>query len=91
MITRVEDYPYSTAYGTKRKRNPNDYGPNVIIIENIDPETGKIVGRNGQFIHGNNNEKSLGTHASLGCVRMDNEVIKKLSQEVKRNTYVLMK
>lgn len=91
MITNVETYPYKTAYGTKRKKNPNDYGPNVIIIENIDPETGKIVGRNGQFIHGNNNEKSLGTHASLGCVRMDNEVIKKLSQEVKRNTYVLMK
>lgn len=91
MITNVESYPYKTAYGTKRKRNPNDYGPNVIIIENIDPETGKIVGRNGQFIHGNNNEKSLGTYASLGCVRMDNEVIKKLSKEVVRNTYVLVK
>lgn len=91
MITNVETYPYKTAYGTKRKRNPNDYGPNVIIIENIDPETGKIVGRNGQFIHGNNNEKSLGTYASLGCVRMDNEVIKKLSKEVVKNTYVLIK
>lgn len=91
MITNVESYPYKTAYGTKRKRNPNNYGPNVIIIENIDPETGKIVGRNGQFIHGNNNENSLGTYASLGCVRMDNEVIKKLSKEVVRNTYVLVK
>lgn len=91
MITNVESYPYSTAYGTKRKRNPNDYGPNVIIIENVNPETGKIYGRNGQFIHGNNNPASLGTYASLGCVRMDNEVIKKLAKEVERNTYILIK
>ncbi len=46
---------------------------------------------NGQFIHGNNNPASLGTYASLGCVRMDNGVIKKLAQEVERNTYVLIK
>lgn len=91
MITNVEDYPYKTAYGTKRKKNPDDYGPNVIIIENINPETGKIYGNNGQFIHGNNNEKSLGEYASLGCVRMDNEVIKKLAKEVVKQTYVLVK
>ncbi len=91
MITNVETYPYKTAYGTKRKRNPNAYGPNVIIIENINSETGKIYGNNGQFIHGNNNEKSLGEYASLGCVRMDNEVIKKLAKEVVKKTYVLVK
>lgn len=90
MITNVEAYPYKTAYGTKRKKNPNDYGPNVIIIENINPETGKIYGRNGQFIHGNNNSKSLGTYASLGCIRMDNEVIKKIAKEAVKNSYVLI-
>lgn len=90
MITNVEAYPYKTAYGTKRKKNPNDYGPNVIIIENINPETGKIYGNNGQFIHGNKNPNSLGKYASLGCVRMDNEVIKELSKEVEKNTYVLI-
>lgn len=90
MITNVETYPYKTAYGTKRKRNPRDYGPNVIIIENINPETGKIYGNNGQFIHGNKNPASLGKYASLGCVRMDNEVIKELSKEVQKNTYVLI-
>ncbi|MBS5802671.1 MAG: L,D-transpeptidase [Brachyspira sp.] len=90
MITNVEAYPYKTAYGTKRKKNPNDYGPNVIIIENINPETGKIYGRNGQFIHGNNNPKSLGTYASLGCIRMDNEVIKKIAKEAVKNSYVLI-
>lgn len=91
MITNVEDYPYKTAYGTKRKKNPDDYGPNVIIIENINPETGKIYGNNGQFIHGNNNPSSIGEYASLGCVRMDNEVIKKLAKEVVKQTYVLVK
>ena len=90
MITNVETYPYKTAYGTKRKRNPRDYGPNVIIIENINPETGKIYGNNGKFIHGNKNPASLGKYASLGCVRMDNEVIKELSKEVQKNTYVLI-
>ncbi len=90
MITNVEAYPYKTAYGTKRKKNPKDYGPNVIIIENINPETGKIYGRNGQFIHGNNNPKSLGTYASLGCIRMDNEVIKKIAKEAVKNSYVLI-
>ena len=90
MITNVVAYPYKTAYGTKRKKNPNDYGPNVIIIENINPETGKIYGRNGQFIHGNNNSKSLGTYASLGCIRMDNEVIKKIAKEAVKNSYVLI-
>lgn len=90
MITNVEDYPYKTAYGTKRKKNPKDYGPNVIIIENINPETGKIYGRNGQFIHGNNNPKSLGTYASLGCIRMDNEVIKKIAKDAVKNSYVLI-
>ena len=90
MITNVEDYPYKTAYGTKQKKNPKDYGPNVIIIENINPETGKIYGRNGQFIHGNNNPKSLGTYASLGCIRMDNEVIKKIAKDAVKNSYVLI-
>lgn len=90
MIDHVEDYPYKTAYGTKRKKNPKNYGPNVIYLVSINTKTGEVTGSNGQFIHGNNNEKSLGTQASLGCVRMDNEVIKKLSKEVKENTYVLI-
>lgn len=90
MIDHVEDYPYKKAYGTKRKKNPKNYGPNVIYLVSIDTKTGEVTGSNGQFIHGNNNEKSLGTNASLGCVRMDNEVIKELSQKVEEKTYVLI-
>lgn len=90
VITNVETYPYKTAYGTKRKKNPRDYGPNVIIIDYVNTETGKSYGGNGEFIHGNNNAKSIGSYASKGCVRMDNEVIKELSKEVKKQTYVLI-
>lgn len=89
-IDHVEDYPYKTAYGTKRKKNPKAYGPNVLYLVSIDPKTGKVTGSNGQFIHGNNNEKSLGTHASLGCIRMDNDVIKEIAKEDVKDLYVLI-
>ncbi len=45
----------------------------------------------GQFIHGNNDISSLGKYASLGCIRMDNEVIKKLAKEVKRGDIVVIR
>lgn len=45
-------------------------------------------GGNKYGIHGNSNPKSIGTYASLGCVRMFNEDVEKLYEIVKINTPV---
>jgi len=89
-VTHVESYPYKKApEQTKRHKNPQNYGPRVICLETVDPKTGKR-GVTGEFIHGNNNAASLGKYVSQGCIRMDNEVIKKLANEVKRGDFVLV-
>lgn len=90
-VDHIETYPYKSAVGTKRKRNPKAYGPKILYLTIVDPKTGDILGSNGEFIHGNNNPSSIGTHASHGCVRMDNEVIKQFAQEVPVGSYVLIK
>jgi lipoprotein-anchoring transpeptidase ErfK/SrfK len=89
-VDHVETYPYNSAVGTKRKKNPRAYGPKILYLTMVDPKTGNVTGSNGEFIHGNSNPNSIGTHASHGCVRMDNEVIKKLAEETKNGTYVLI-
>ena len=89
-VSHIESYPYkSAASTTKRYKKPNDYGPRIICLETVDP-TNNERGITGEFIHGNNNPASLGKHASKGCIRMDNEVIKKLAKEVKRGDFVLV-
>lgn len=91
MVTHVEKYPYKTApWATKRRRNPNDYGPRIICLETVNPKTG-AKGSTGEFIHGNKNPNSLGKYASLGCIRMDNEVIKELATQVKKGDIVVIK
>lgn len=90
VVLGVEKYPYKSApSATKRRRNPNDYGPRIIVLETLDPVTGR-KGSTGEFIHGNNNPSSIGKYASLGCMRMDNEVIKELASQVKRGDLVLI-
>lgn len=90
-VSHIETYPYDKApAGTKRRKSPKAFGPNILILTTIDPKTGKDLGSNGEFIHGNNNPASIGTYASHGCVRMDNEVIKQLAKEVKAGSYVLI-
>lgn len=90
VVTHTETYPYKSApAATKRHKRPWDYGPRIICLEKIDPRTGKRS-PTGEFIHGNNNPNSIGKYASLGCIRMDNEVIKKLSKEVKKGDLVLI-
>ena len=89
-VSHVETYPYKTAYGTKRKRNPSAYGPKIIILKILDTKTGE-KNKTGEFIHGNNDSTSIGKYASKGCMRMDNEVIKKLALDVKRGDIVLIK
>lgn len=91
VVTHTETYPYNYApVNTKRRKNPNAYGPKIICLNKIDPQNGE-QSQTGQFIHGNNDASSIGKYASLGCIRMDNEVIKKLAQEVKRGDIVIIK
>lgn len=91
VVTHIERYPYKTASPkTKRYKKPWDYGPRVICLETVDPKTGSR-GKTGEFIHGNNNPSSLGKYASLGCVRMDNTVIKQMAGLVKPGDIVVMK
>ncbi len=91
VVTHVETFPYKTApASTKRRRQPWNYGPRIIILEKLDSKTG-ARDKTGEFIHGNNNPKSLGKYASLGCIRMDNEVIKQLAKQVHAGDLVLIK
>ncbi len=91
IVTHTETYPYRTApRGTKRRRNPRAYGPKIICLNKIDTQTGE-QSQTGEFIHGTNDLSSLGKYASHGCMRMDNEVIKELSQKVKRGDIVIIK
>lgn len=91
VVTHIETFPYRSAGpNTKRRRHPKDYGPKIICLNILDPKTGE-QSPIGEFIHGNNNASSIGKYASHGCMRMDNEVIKQLVQEVKRGDIVLIK
>ena len=90
VVTHVETYPYKSAPAvTRRHRKPNDYGPKIICLQKVDPETG-TRSSTGEFIHGNNNPASLGKYASLGCIRMDNDVIRELAANVKRGDIVVI-
>ena len=91
IVTHTETYPYRTApRGTKRRRSPWAYGPRIICLNKIDPNTGEQA-QTGEFIHGTNDLSSLGKYASHGCMRMDNDVIKILANEVKRGDIVIIK
>ena len=91
VVSHIESYPYSTApISTKRRKHPWNYGPNAIIVKKLDPRTG-VTSQTGEFIHGNNDFSSLGKYASQGCIRMDNEVIKKLAKIIKRGDLILIK
>ena len=79
----------SAGKATKRYKTPRDYGPKALILQKVDPLTGKLT-PTGEFIHGNNNKNSLGTYASKGCMRMDNEVIKEIAKQVKKGDYILI-
>ena len=91
IVSHVETYPYKNApASSKRRNNPNDYGPKIIVLDKLDPKTGE-TSYFGEFIHGNRNPSSIGKYASKGCVRMDNQVIRILSTQVKRGDLVWIK
>lgn len=90
IVTHIETYPYKSAPKTsKRRRTPKAFGPKVICLDIINPKTGERK-HTGEFIHGNNNFASLGKYASHGCMRMDNDVIKKLSTYAKPDDIVIV-
>ena len=91
VVSHVENYPYKYApASTKRRRNPRDYGPKIIILNNIDTKTGE-TSEIDEFIHGNRNPELLGQYVSGGCMRMDNDVILELASKVKRGDIVIIK
>lgn len=91
IVSHVETYPYKSApRHTKRHRSPRSFGPKAIILDKLDTLKNERI-NSGQFIHGNNDFSSLGKQASLGCVRMDNEVIKQLAKIVKRGDIIIFR
>jgi lipoprotein-anchoring transpeptidase ErfK/SrfK len=90
VVTHVETYPYRNAPPhTKRHKNPRDYGPKIIMLNKLNPETGE-KSEIGEFIHGNRNSATLGKYVSHGCMRMDNTVIKELAANAKRGDIVII-
>ncbi len=95
IVTHTEKSPYRSAIGTKRKRNPENYGPFAIILKKIDTKTGN-QSNTGEFIHGckkyeDTFESDPGRYVSGGCMRMDNSVIEKLALNVKKGEIVIIK
>ncbi len=89
VVCYVENYPYRNAPRTsKRYKNPRDYGPKIIILRKLDKRNGE-TSETGVFIHGNRNASTIGKYVSHGCIRMDNEVIKYLSDCVQSGDIVL--
>lgn len=88
-VLGVEYYPYKGApKNSQRALHPKDYGSRIILLGQVDPETGAISGYNGEFIHGAKNEWSIGKYISGGCMRMYNKDVKELSSKIKNGQIV---
>lgn len=90
VVTYMERFPYQSLPDSKRALDPYSYGPYIIFLNVVDPKTGRqyVVE---QLLHGNGNEYSIGKKVSHGCVRTNNNVMRKeLSKEVKRGDYILL-
>ncbi len=95
IVSHIETSPYRNApAGSKRRRAPKDYGPKILILNILDPKTGK-QSYTGEFIHGCRSYhdtfiKTKDRRVSHGCMRMDNGVILTLSKEVKPGEIVII-
>ena len=58
------------------------YGPYFIRLG--------VPGQNGIGIHGTHDSSSIGTRASEGCIRMQNQEIRKLVPKIKQSTIVVI-
>ena len=90
-VSHVEVSPYKYAPSwTVRRKNPRAFGKHAVILDIIDLKTGEISST-GQFIHGNNDESSVGFRRSGGCMRMANKAMDdEISKQVKRGDIVLI-
>lgn len=90
IVTYKESFPYAGDPESKRALDPYSYGPYIIFVNVVDPNTGRQYVIE-QLLHGNGNEYSIGKKVSHGCVRTNNNVMRKeLSKEVKRGDYILL-
>ena len=90
VVGYIETYPYENAgRWTKRRKYPDSFGPNILHLYTVDPDTG-ARGDNGEYIHGNNNPESIGQKVSHGCMRLDNDVAAALSEIVHSGDFVLV-
>lgn len=88
VVTRILEYPYlSLPPWTKRRKNPNDYGPKILELYKVDPKTGASHDT-GVYIHGTKNPNAIGKKWTHGCVRVHNKDILYLSDLVKIGQYV---
>lgn len=90
VVSHVETFPYKTApQSSKRRQSPRDFGPNILILDTVDPKTGER-GITGEFIHGNRNYEIVAKrqYASHGCIRVDNEIIKEFAKKIKPGSFV---
>ena len=92
VITGIEEYDYKSApKSTKRYKNPKDYGTHLLNLSIVDPKTGKIIGSDGQFIHGTFKPECIGKKVSKGCIRVNNDVIDMLAENLEIGQYVLIR
>ena len=92
VINAIEEYPYRSAHrATKRYKNPNDYGTHLLNLSIVDVNTGEIVGNDGQYIHGTFRPETIGKKVSKGCVRVHNDVVDMLAENLKPGQYVLIR
>ena len=90
IVSHVEYAPYKKApKHTKRFRNPAPYGKRIIFLDKYDHKTGEISNFE-QFIHGTNNEGSIGHDVSAGCMRLPKDAIIYLASQVKHGDVVLI-
>ena len=88
VITRIQEYPYLTSPAwTKRRKNPKDYGPKLVELFVVNPQTGEKYD-NGVYIHGTRNPNAIGKKWTHGCVRVHNKDILYLAPLVKPGQYV---
>lgn len=88
FIANIEHAPYKKApSSTKRYKKPWLFGKHALILDKVDVKTGERS-YYGEFIHGTNQESSIGKKVSGGCIRMSKKAIEELASVVKTKRYV---
>ena len=86
-------YPYSTSPArSKRRRHPNDYGPKILYLYKVNPETGEETD-DGGYIHGTRHENAIEKgHITHGCVRLHNrDALYFINDLMQKDMYIVFK